>query len=1243
MTYGQENAASHIITNCLLFNDTYLQRLQADGSVDDQASLVAQAVREWYERRDNSCVEKMVESWVGPLLNSLDLELRSLSSGESQVYLLYTAWDRETPVGLCYVTPSNVNLDATTKGQHWMAQAVLAVRRWRPVAESGGEDQEEQALRWVLLTNGNQWRLLDAQALRRYEAYLQVDTEELVRDLGDLSALRVFCQCFHCSAFERDAGGRSGLDRLLDESNHATKKAEDHLKACVSANEGVMARLCLGLVEATGKDHFTEEERDAIYQDATYLLYRLLFVFYAEARGLLPMDTAYEQASLTTLVSTAHTYQLQGMPDPQATTLWLRLKRLCNAIYESDPELGIPAYNGGLFDDGDKPHLREGTIVDGHLTPALFDLAYQPAADADGGYRRINYRDLSVRHLGSIYEGMIEYKLQIAEETLWARRDGKGNVRFVRTGQDGAPRRNDVEIGQGDVYFSQNPGERRATGTYYTPEYVVDYIVRETVIHCLEERRAPLEKKLAVWLQEIAATTDPDERKRMQRTVDEDLLRFVEEQVLTFLACDMSMGSGHFLVNTAHQMTAFVVETLHLTPWENPAIDTDPVAWRRRIVEHCLYGVDLSLMAVELAKLSLWLASVAQDKPLSFLNHHLRQGNSLIGVRLEDLAQVLSAPAKPSRRELRERAAGQLSMLDDPAFRQHVTAATDLLTRIAARVADRVEDVKVQEMDYEQVRAELEPYRRLGDLLVARHFGLDVDEQQVRILARSLAKGAVSPLPEHGRILDRAQELAREWCFFHWELEFPEVFLNHAGAVRGFGAIVGNPPYVRQERLSDQKAFFQMAFTGVYSGIADLYVYFIVQGLHKLAANGRLGMITANKWLRADYAAPLRVYLPQQAWPVQLLDFGHSDVFPGTDTFPCILVLTPRDGRESGPLLYADTSDRLRGTTPLRDHVAGHGFDVPPANLKEDGWLLEPADVSALLRRLQTEFPTLGEQPGIDALRGIITGLNDAFYVDTPTRDRLVAADPACEPLLRKLLRGRNVRRWGPDWNGEWMIAIPSSANRTWPWSECQDERAAEEAFRTAYPALHGHLKPHEARLRRRHDQGRFWWELRSCDYYDALEQPKIAVQQILYHSGFALDGEAHWVNQKVYVLTSADLYLLAVLNSRVMWWFLYRTWPHMKDEALSVQKSGLLSLPIPNAPADLRAEIETLARQAIALAGDVSANLMDLERRLDRCIMDAFGLSAAEVAVVERALPPRDPLVVLEGRLRKIGRAPTS
>jgi len=1236
-----------IIANYLLFNHTYLRRLQADCSLDEQASLAAQGVRDWYGFRDDSSIQSMVDSWVGPLLNTLELELQPLNSDDSRVHLLYTAWNHTTPVGLCYVVPSGADLDMTTKGQHWMAEAVLAARNWEP-PEGGGahteaEGQEEQSLPWVILTNGDQWRLLDAQALRRYEAYLQVDLQELVRDPGELSALRVFYRCFHRSAFERDSEGESGLDRLLEASSRATKKAEDHLKACVSANEGVMAQLCLGLVESTGKDRFTEDERDAIYRDATYLLYRMLFILYAEARDLLPMDNpAYRQTSLNRLVENAHEYKLKGIPDPNATTLWDQLKQLCNAIYESDEALGIPAYNGGLFDDADKPYLRKGTMADGHLTQALVDLAYQPDGHVDDGYRRIDYRDLSVRHLGSIYEGMIEYKLQIAEETLWARRDGKGNVRFLKTDQDGAPRRNDMEIKMGEVYFSQSPGERRATGTYYTPEFVVDYIVRQTVVHGLEERRASLEERLRSWSEEVAAAIDQSEEERMQRTADDELLRFVEEEVLTFRVCDPAMGSGHFLVNAAHHIAAFIVETVHLAPWERPTIDSDPVAWRRRVVERCLYGVDISLMAVELAKLSLWLASVAERKPLSFLNHHLRQGDSLIGARLEDLAQAVSrtTASHRSNREQRERAAGQLSMMDDRAFSHHVTAATDLLIQISTRLGDKVEDVKAQETDYERVRSELEAYRRLADLLTACHFGLAVDDKRSSIIAKSVITGAISLSPENRRVLAEAQELGQWRHFFHWELEFPEVFLHRRSGSSydqtGFAVVIGNPPYVRQERLSDQKAYLRRAFPAVYSGIADLYVFFVAQALKILAAGGRLGMIMANKWLRADYAAPLRACLARSTEPKLLLDFGHSDVFPSTDTFPCILIVGTHDRRQAKPLFFADVSDRVRGSTPLREHVERHGFEVPTVNLQKNGWLLEPPAVSELLKRLQSEYPTLGDQPGVDAFFGIKTGFNKAFYIDTSTHKRLLAADRACKPLLRKLLRGRTIRRWRPAWGGEWIIAIPSSANRTWPWSDCADDRVAEEIFRTTFPALHSHLKPHETRLRRRHDQGSFWWELRSCKYYDALDKPKIVAKRILFHSSFCLDKQSHWVNDSTVFLNTDDLYILAVLNSRVLWWYIYRLWPHMKDEALRVQNEKWLSVPIPEVNAQERTEVETLTHQALALAGDPGPDLYDVEQRLHECILEAFRFGTADIAVIEQTLPMRDPLEVLQDRLQR-------
>ncbi|MCK4450364.1 MAG: hypothetical protein KAX26_07205, partial [Anaerolineae bacterium] len=337
-----------------------------------------------------------------------------------------------------------------------------------------------------------------------------------------------------------------------------------------------------------------------------------------------------------------------------------------------------------------------------------------------------------------------------------------------------------------------------------------------------------------------------------------------------------AMGSGHFLVNAAHQITNFIVETLHLTSWERPAaarhspfairhlpsIDTDPVAWRRRVVERCLYGVDLSLMAVELAKLSLWLASVAGGKPLSFLDHHLRRGNSLVGARLEDLAAALvgTPPARPSRRERKAREAGQLSMLDHPAFRQHVTAATDLLAQISARVVERAEDVKAQEADYEQVRAELEPFRRLANLVVARHFGVKVDEQQLRAMSKYLVNGTVCPVPEYQRLMTQTQELADERHFLHWELEFPQVFLGKYGRLVkdrvGFDAVVGNPPYIAPENQDkDERSYFLKpeAYATAY-GRFDVYLLFYEIGLRYLKATGRLGFISPYSVLVQNYA-----------------------------------------------------------------------------------------------------------------------------------------------------------------------------------------------------------------------------------------------------------------------------------------------------------------------------------------------------------------------------------------------------
>jgi hypothetical protein len=213
------------------------------------------------------------------------------------------------------------------------------------------------------------------------------------------------------------------------------------------------------------------------------------------------------------------------------------------------------------------------------------------------------------------------------------------------------------------------------------------------------------------------------------------------------------------------------------------------------------------------------------------------------------------------------------------------------------------------------------------------------------------------------------------------------------------------------------------------------------------------------------------------------------------------------------------------------------------------------------------------------------TGLNEAFFIDQATRDRLITVDPKCEKLIKKLLRGRNIQRWAAEWDREWIIALPASHNRNWPWAAMtQDEAKAEKVFATEYPSLHAHFKPMEKALRKREDQGAFWWELRSCDYYDKFEQPKIVYQVIQYHSRFALDMEGHYLNDKGFFVPSGDLCLLAALNSSLAWWFFWRYLPHMKDEALNPAAFLMDKFPVIQPSTAARGSIEERAIRLVEL-----------------------------------------------------------
>ncbi|MEP6887012.1 MAG: TaqI-like C-terminal specificity domain-containing protein [Nitrospirales bacterium] len=385
------------------------------------------------------------------------------------------------------------------------------------------------------------------------------------------------------------------------------------------------------------------------------------------------------------------------------------------------------------------------------------------------------------------------------------------------------------------------------------------------------------------------------------------------------------------------------------------------------------------------------------------------------------------------------------------------------------------------------------------------------------------------------------------------------------------------------------KKVLSAAYPNVYEGAADIYVYVLARGLNVLKPGGRLGFIVPNKWLRANYGQKLRDTLTTQYRPELLVDFGHAPIFPDADTFPVVAIIRrphQADSAEPPTLRVCPVPREELDKIKLASFVEKHAFGVPTLLLKPQGWTLEPPEILRLFEKIMGSGQPLKEFVGDVPYRGVLTGLNEAFFIDQSTRERLITEDPKCEKLIKKLLRGGNIQRWTAEWEKEWILVLPSSHNGTWPWAKFTDKTAkAEEIFKRAFPSLHAHLKPIEQALRKREDQGKFWWELRACDYYDKFEEPKIIYQDIQFHSWFAFDQEGCYLNNSSYFVSSRDLYLLSLLNSSLLWWFNYRYLPHGKDEALRTFTFLIESLPVPDPATASRVKIEACADRLIELA----------------------------------------------------------
>ena len=655
---------------------------------------------------------------------------------------------------------------------------------------STAETISDGRIRWGILTNGGVWRLYDHRARPRASAYYEANVQTMLAGDDD-DGLMTFFLLFRRDAFILQEGATATfLETAILEGRRYEEKVAQDLSGVVF--ESVFPSLISTLAEVSNAG--LGEVRDA----SLIFLYRLFFLLYAEDRGLLPVnDPRYDDYGLRKRVrdDVARRMERGDAFSGVAANYYGHLATLFRQIDKGDPSIGLPPYNGGLFAAESAPVLENVHLPDSVVAPVIYDLSHTRTPE---GRRFVNYRDMSVQQLGSIYERLLERE----------------------------PARNDA----GEIVIRPNPYARKDSGSFFTPQELVDLIVERTLTPLAEERLKTFEAK--------AEELKSDHRPKAQR-LDELLKLDPAEAALDLKVLDPAMGSGHFLVTAVDFLADYIAELIEYVPavpgwmdgeYVSPLVQriaairddilarakdsgwvinesqlTDQAIIRRMVLKRCIYGVDKNPLTVELAKVSLWLHSFTVGAPLSFLDHHLRCGDSLVGLRVRDAVNDLQ----------------QLGSLFAGSAIAGAEAATESMQRIEEMSDADIAEVQESATLFENVEKTTADLRGLFDTLCGLRWlsaGMKKKERAafeaplVETLGQQpgnaytlLSRGAgqetdTEPIsPAFRELWADARAVADREDFLHWEAAFPGIWQGwqNVHPQGGFDAIVGNPPWDR--------------------------------------------------------------------------------------------------------------------------------------------------------------------------------------------------------------------------------------------------------------------------------------------------------------------------------------------------------------------------------------------------------------------------------------------------------------
>lgn len=671
------------------------------------------------------------------------------------------------------------------------------------------------------------------------------------------------------------------------------------------------------------------------------------------------------------------------------------LKALFNYIDKGNKKKDIPKYNGDLFKPD--PLLDELEISD-ELLLLLKDLWVYDFAD-----------DISETILGHIFEQSIADLDQIYETV---------------------DEENELQL---QAQTKGTSGKRKKDGVVYTPDFITAWIVEQT---------------LGIYLQNQQAKIEYDADSLQWWQTYRDILA-------TTRICDPACGSGAFLVAAFHFLKREITRINRKLEELGNKGDLFSTDLNDDILNNNLFGVDLNAESVEIARLSLWLATAEQGKPLTSLKDNIRQGNSVIN-------------------------------------------------------------------------------------------------------HKNAAKNA-----------------------FRWEGKFSE-----------FDVVLGNPPYVRQELLSDIKPYLEKYYS-TYHGVADLYTYFFELGLKILKNGGYMGFISSSTFFRTGSGESLRRFLQLDSNLKTVVNFGDLQVFEGVTTYPAILVMekpVTNKKRKNPPrdhyfrFLNIASAKVTEVSTELQEADFGK---MKQAKLTLDGWRLEDEDLQALRTKILANKKTLKEVYG-QPLYGLKTGLNAAFVIDQETRNQIIQQNPSSSAFLKPFLEGKDLKKWRAESRHLYLILFKKGWTRQQMGKSVDDELTEQEAWQwlqQQHPAICTWLEPFTERGRKRGDKGEFWWELRACIYYNSFEKPKIVYNRFMPKPLFWLDTQKKYFNNALNLIADVTAFELGILNSNISWFCLSHMGSAMSGGFFQIHGHVLERLPIPKSKTKSRIDISELATNCQSLA----------------------------------------------------------